>query len=124
MNSMDKAERREKRRRIGHIIAGFALLIHAYDHYEKGEGPWVYLIAGIVFLSIALFHHTLSKKFKWIDGVFYLIEAIALFYTAYGYFHHGKKALPFAYLAAGIGFVIASIIISRKKMRSAVQHGH
>ena len=119
---MDKAERKEKMRRIGHIIVGVVLLIHAYEHHEKGEAPWVHLVAGIVFLSIAIFHHPLSKKFKWIDGVFYLIEAIAIFYTAYGYFHHGKKALPFAYLAAGIGYVIGAILISRKKMRTAGVH--
>jgi hypothetical protein len=119
---MDKLERREKRRRIGHIIVGFVLLIHAYEHYEKGEAPWVHLIAGIVFLSIAVFHHPLSKRFKWIDGVFYLIEAIAIFYTAYGYFHHGKKALPVAYLAAGVGYMIAAIIVSKKKMRNVAVH--
>lgn len=119
---MDKLERREKVRRIGHYIAGVTLLLHAYGHYDKGENFWVHLIAGIVFLSIAVFHHSLSKKFKWIDGVFYLIEAIAIFYTAYEYFHHDKKALPYVYLVAGFGYVIGAVLISRKKMRGAAVH--
>jgi len=119
---MDKKERKEKLLRVGHIVAGVTLLLHAYEHHEKGDNFWVHLIAGIVFLSIAVFHHPLSKKIKWIDGAFYIIEAIAIFYTAYEYFHHGKKALAYTYLTSGIIYVIAAVLISRKKMRTAAAH--
>jgi TRAP-type uncharacterized transport system fused permease subunit len=113
---------KEKRQRLGHILAGIIILIHAYEHYEKGESITFHLIAGIVFLLVAFFHHPLSKRAKWVDGLFYFIEALVFFYTSYEYFHHGKKALPFAYLLAGIGYVVATVLISRKKMRMVEEH--
>lgn len=71
---------------------------------------------------MALFHKQLVQKIKWGDGLFYLIEAGVLFIIAYDYWNHGKKALPLAYLGAAMGYVIASILISRKSMKAKDAH--
>jgi hypothetical protein len=110
------------RRKIGHIVAGFIILVHAYERHDKGESIAFHLTAGILFLLVAFLHHPLSKKFKWIDGTFYLIEAVVFFFTAYEYFHHGKKALPYAHLIAGIGYLVAAVLVSRKRMRMSNTH--
>jgi hypothetical protein len=94
---------KEKARRVAHIAAGFVILIHAYEKYESGHGPYLFFtIFGIIFLSVAFFHHQLAKKFPWIDAVFFIIEAILSLIVAYEYFHVGKKALPFTYLLLSI----------------------
>ena len=52
-----KSETKEK---IGHIIAGVIILVHAYEKFDLHESSYIFfLIAGIIFLSIAVFHHRL-----------------------------------------------------------------
>jgi hypothetical protein len=90
---------KEKARRVAHISAGFVILLHAYEKYESGHGPYLFFaIFGIIFMTVAFFHHQLSKKIPWIDAVFFIIEGVLSLIVAYEYFHVGKKALPFTYL--------------------------
>jgi hypothetical protein len=115
-------DRKEKFRKLGHILAGIIILLHAYERFVKGESIALHLVAGIIFLLIAFLHHPLSKRFRWIDGIFYFIEAVVLFYTSYEYFHHGKKLLHFAYAFAGLGYLVATFIVTRKKMNTPAHH--
>src|SRR3982751_73178 len=90
---------REKRKRIAHIAAAFVILIHAYGHYEENHASYIFfVIAGLVFLTIALLHPLIEKKAPWVDGVFFVIEGILSLIVCYDFFHMGKKALPFVYL--------------------------
>jgi hypothetical membrane protein len=109
-------EKKEKIRKAAHILAGFLILFHSYERYETGHKTYIYfLIAGLIFLSIAIFHHTLKTKYPWIDNCFYFIEAILSLIIAYDYFHLGKKGLPFAYLFAGLLQLSAIYFLSKKK---------
>lgn len=115
--------RSEKTKKIAHILAGTIILVHGYEKMEKGESSyWLFYLAGIIFLLMALFHKQLVQKIKWGDGLFYLIEAVVLFIIAYDYWHHGKKALPLTYLGAATGYIISSILISRKRMKAKDVH--
>lgn len=97
------ANNKGKKARIAHIIAGLVILIHAYERFDAGHGPyWLFALAGFVFIFLAIFHHSLAHKFPWIDGVFFLIEGALSLVIAYEYFHVGKKALPIVYAATGI----------------------
>jgi hypothetical protein len=90
---------KEKIKRVAHISAGLVILIHAYEKYESGHGSyWFFTIFGILFLSVAFFHHLLAQKYPWVDAVFLIIEAILSLIVAYEFFHVGKKALPFVFL--------------------------
>ncbi len=116
-------KRSEKSKKIAHILAGVVILLHGYEKMEKSESSyWFFYLSGIVFILMALFHKQLVQKIKWADGLFYIIEAMVLFIIAYDYWHHGKKALPFAYLIAAIGYVIVSIIVSGKSMKVTDSH--
>ncbi len=107
---------REKRQKFAHILAGGVILIHAYEKFVSGHDSYVFFaLFGILFMSIAVFHHKLQKRFPWIDGVFFIIEGILSFIVAYDYFHMGKKALPFCYLAVGIGQMVVGIYKSFKR---------
>lgn len=116
-------KRREKAKKIAHILAAVIMLIHGYEKWEKGESSYrFFFFFGILFLILVFFHKSLTQKIKWGDGIFHGIEAIILFIIAYDYFHHGKMALPLTYTVAGIGYVIAAIVISRKGMKERHPH--
>lgn len=100
---------REKRKKIAHICAGAVILIHSYEKYESGHESYkLFALAGVVFMSIAVFHSVIEKKAPWVDGVFFVIEGILSLVIAADFFHMGKKALPVAYFFLGIfQFVMA-----------------
>ncbi len=107
--------KKEKIQKAAHLFAGLLILFHSYEKYESGHASYIYfLIAGIVFINLAVFHHILKAKYRWIDSCFYLIEAILSVIIAFEYFHLGKKGLPFAYLLAAI-FQVAAIYFLGKR---------
>lgn len=105
----------EKKKKIAHIVAGMVILVHSFEKYESGHGSWLFFaIAGIVFISIAVLHHTIEQKAPWIDGIFFAIEGLLSLAIAYDYFHMGKKGLPLTYLAAGIIQLAVALVLSKK----------
>ena len=94
---------KEKLKKIPHFISGVIILLHSLERFESNHKTYiVFLVAGIIFLSIAIFHKYFSKKFPLIDIIFYCIEGLLSFIIAYEYFKAEKKGLPIAYLIAGI----------------------
>jgi hypothetical protein len=109
-------EKRNNLKKFAHIFAGLVILIHSYERYESGHGSYLFFAcAGIVFLTVALFHHKLQHKYPGIDNVFFLIEGLLSFIVAYEYFHIGKKIIPFMYIFAGL-LQILSIYFFTKKL--------
>lgn len=114
----------EKKKNIAHIVAGIVILVHSFEKYESGHGSWLFFaIAGIVFISIALLHHTIERKAPWIDGIFFAIEGLLSLSIAYDYFHMGKKGLPLTYLAAGITQLTVAFMLAVKGMNRHKQAG-
>jgi len=106
---------KEKLQRGGHILAGFIILIHAYEKYEHHASSYIYfLILGLVFLFIALIHKKLTRFHHYVDSTFLIIEAIAIGIIAVDFFEEGKKALPLCYVFAAILYVAAACIKYRK----------
>lgn len=108
--------RNEKRRRIPHIISGIIIILHAYERYEEGHNNFfIFLIAGLIFLSVAIFHHSLVHKFPNIDFVFYAIEGLLAFIVAYEFIDKGEKLIPALYIVAGLLHLIVIIYLFYKK---------
>ena len=113
---------REKRKSIAHIVAGFVILIHAYEKYESGHESYkLFTLAGVIFLAVAILHPVIEKKAPWVDGVFFIIEGLLSFVVAADFFHMGKKALPYTYLALG---VFQFIMAFRKSKKGIEHHKH
>jgi hypothetical protein len=94
---------KEKRKRVAHIVAAATILLHAYENYETGHHSYIlFSVAGFIVLALAIFHPVIEKKFPWIDGVFFVIEAILSLVVAIDMFNMGKKRLPITYLALAI----------------------
>src|ERR1700712_612959 len=105
----------EKKEKLAHILAGLLILVHAYEKFELQEDSYIiFLIAGIVFLSIALLHHKLVRRFPYADGVFFVIEAILYAVIAADYFHQGKKGLPWCYAFASLAYIVTAIVKGKK----------
>ncbi|MEO7801190.1 MAG: hypothetical protein ABIR81_04285 [Ginsengibacter sp.] len=99
------------------------ILIHAWEKYALYESSYVFfVIAGVVFLLVALLHHRIAKLFSFVDGVFYVTEAAVYMIIAIDYFHLGKKALPWAYVLATIGYLVAAVIKGKKGSREHRRH--
>ena len=110
---------RQKRKRFAHIGAALVILIHAYEKYDSGHGSYQFFtIAGLVFLTIAIFHTQLERKAPWVDGVFFVIEGILSMIVAYEHFHVGKKALPLTYLLLSLFQFFMAFRLGRKGIRA------
>lgn len=115
MDATTRELRREKRRRVAHIISGFVILVHAYEKYESGHSSYLFFApAGLVFLLIALFHPVIEKKLPWVDGLFFIIEGSLSVIVAWEFFHAGKKALPWCYVALALFQFFMAFRKSRK----------
>ncbi|MCC6866899.1 MAG: hypothetical protein IT280_12165 [Ignavibacteria bacterium] len=111
---------RDKRKRFAHIGAGVVILIHSYEKYESGHDSYkLFALAGLVFLSIALFHPIIERKIPWVDGVFFFIEGILSIIVAIDFFHLGKKALPITYILLGL---FQFFMAFRKSKKGIEQH--
>lgn len=110
---------REKRRRFAHIGAGIVILIHSYEKYEGGHDTYkLFLFAGLIFLSIAIFHPVIEKKIPWVNGLFFFIEGILSIVVALDYFHLGKKALPTTYIILGL----FQFFMAFRKSKKGIEH--
>lgn len=106
---------KEKFKKLGHIIAAFIIFVHAYEKYDLHEPSWIFfLLAGVLFLSVALLHHRLVHAFPYIDGVFFVIEAVIYAVIAAEYFELAKKLLPWFYVLASAGYLVAAFVKGRK----------
>jgi hypothetical protein len=107
---------KSKLKKIAHFISGTVILLHGYERWETGHSTYpIFITAGIVFLLVALFHHKLLLRFRWIDGVFFMIESSLSFVISFEYFHAGKKALPILWLVAGLLQMAMSIVYSSRR---------
>ncbi|MBK9196068.1 MAG: hypothetical protein IPO17_14060 [Flavobacteriales bacterium] len=120
MDPAEKAKRKARLKRFGHFFSGLLIVLHAYERYEHGHATWsLFAAAGILFLLVAAFHTQLVRKWPWVDGTFFAIEA-ALSLTVMGEFIlAGKKGLPFMYLLAALFQVFAAVMAVRKGGRAA-----
>ena len=107
--------RKHRLKRMAHLFSGLLILLHAYERFAHGHATWwVFVLAGTVFLSVALLHDRLAKRWPHVDMVFFVIEAMLSFTIMGEYFHAGKRGLPYMYLVAGIGQLVAAVVNRRK----------
>ena len=116
MGNVMNVERKQRLRRFAHLFSGFLILINGLNHYDGGLDMWpAFMVAGSMFILLAVFHVPLSRRWPGIDGVFFLIEALVSFLIMIEFFTAGKRGLPYMYLIAGIAQVCAAWITARKR---------
>jgi hypothetical protein len=109
------ASRNHRLKRMTHLFGGLIILMHAYDRLEHGHATWwVFVLAGGVFLSVALLHAMLVKRWPYVDIVFFVIEAMLSFVVMGECFHAGKRGLPYMYMAAGVLQLVGAVVHWRR----------
>lgn len=119
IGSVMNIERKQRLSRFAHLFSGFLILINGLNRSDGGLGMWpAFMVAGSVFILIAVFHAPLSRKWRGIDGVFFLIEAVMSFLIMIEFFNAGKRGLPYMYLIAGSAQVCAAWITARTRKQA------
>lgn len=110
----------EKLKRVPHFFSAAIILLHALERFESGHHAYlIFLLCGIIFFSLAVFHHRIAHRMPRIDIAFYSIESLLCFIIAAEYFSAGKKRLPFVYLIAGLLQLVAVFVFVRKSRKKA-----
>jgi hypothetical protein len=107
---MDQA-RKHRLQRMAHLFSGLLILFHGYERLAHGHTTgWVFALAGLIFLSVAVFHDRLRRRWPQVDMIFFVIEATLSFVIMGEYMLAGKRGLPVMYLIAGIAQLVAAVI--------------
>lgn len=113
------ASRKEKLKKLPHIMAGVLILLHAFERWDSGHTTyWFFLISGIVFLSVALLHHRLLARFPFVDTLFFVIEGMLSLIIAWEYHEAGKHAIPYMYVLAALLQLTAVFVFYKRKKRA------
>lgn len=113
-------EKREKIKRAAHILAAMVILLHAFHKHEEHHSTYIwFLIFGLLFLGLAIFHHTLKSKYPWIDTLFFGIEGVLSLIISLENFDANKIALGSTYLFAA-SLQLVSIWIFSKRLKKSL----
>ncbi len=98
--------RSERMQRLAHVLAASVILLHGYGDLEHGHSMgWVYIAIGAAALSLGLAHHRLKARFRHVDAIFHLIEALMAVLIGISYFKAGKTYLPWVSFAAALPYL-------------------
>jgi hypothetical protein len=114
----------EKRNKFSHIVAAAVILLHGYEKIDTSHigSAIFFLIAGTVFLMIAVFHHKLVNHFRSVDAIFWFIEAILAVIVSIDFFNDHKHYIQYAYILVAAGYFTKSFILFRKAPEHKVEH--
>jgi 4-hydroxybenzoate polyprenyltransferase len=82
-------------KQFAHLIAGLLILAHGFEAFEKRDTKLsiIFLAFALLILIIAGIHLWLEKQIKKIGAAFFMLEAFALYYSAWQYKVGGNKLM-------------------------------
>jgi len=112
-NMHDRAEK------MMHFIASFLAIFHAIDHYELGQGYFLfYFIIGLVTLNLMLFQKNLFKFYQKTAAVIYLMEGVLILLIAFEKLNSLDDLFPYIYMMISLFYFIFGYFIFTKKVNS------
>lgn len=113
------AHSKNRLRRAAHVLSGAIILLHGYERLDHGHATgWVFVVAGMAFLSVAFFHKRLARRWPKVDMLFFIIESCLSFIVMGELFHAGKRWLPYMYVLAGSMQLVAAVMVARRGPRA------
>lgn len=101
---------------LAHAVTGLALALKGYakltDHHAVIGS--IILISGLTIMGYVLYDSRQQKHNKLLGTGIHFLEGLALLFTSWVYFEEGKTYLPYATLAAAIGFFATVPLLYRK----------
>jgi hypothetical protein len=103
--------KKEKITKAGHLLAGFIILLHGHERVEAHHtsAGILFIFAGLVFISVAIFHHRLVKYIRSADAIFALIEGVLSAIIAMEFIAAGKHYIQYMYVFAALMYLSLSI---------------
>lgn len=82
-------------KQFAHLIAGLLILVHGFQAFENRNAKLsiIFLVLALLIIIIAGIHLWLEKQIKKIGAVFFMLEALALYYSAWQYKVDGNKLM-------------------------------
>ncbi|RYZ94759.1 MAG: hypothetical protein EOP47_27190 [Sphingobacteriaceae bacterium] len=104
--------KKERLNKIAHILAGGIILLHGVEKFEDGHkaSALFFLIAGVAFLAVAIFHHRLVRYIKSADLIFSVIEGLLAIIVAVDFIHQGKNYIQYMYFFAAAAYFVRAVI--------------
>lgn len=105
--------KKDKLLQLFHLIAGLIILSHGFELFEDADtsSTSIYLSLGASFLLIAGLHKWLNKSFQQADVAFFLIESVALAYSAWHYYEIENVILPYLLGFAALVYLIIALYV-------------
>jgi len=113
-----KRKKSEKWNKFSHLLAAFIPLVHGYEKLEEEHttSGVLFIACGLIFLSVALFHHKLHQKIRSVDAIFAFLEGLIALILVGDYWGN-KHYLQFAYLLVAAIYITRSIVLFVKSPR-------
>ena len=101
------------------VIAGFLLLLHGFQAFERNEEKTAILFVFIsfIFFAIAGSRKWLLVCFKRTDAWFYLAQAAALFYSGYKYKVESNKYFLIVSVLLAVVYLLYSLKLFRDRRK-------
>jgi len=104
-------KRKEKLTKLTHFLAAFILLIHGYEKIEEHpKSASLFILCGLIFLGVAVFHARLHKKIRSVDAIFALLEGIAALTLAAEYWQN-KHYIQYIYVFVALIYITRSVLL-------------
>ncbi|MEO6149921.1 MAG: hypothetical protein ABIN95_08505 [Mucilaginibacter sp.] len=116
------AAKKEKLNKIAHLLAGGIILLHGVEKLDSNHtvSALFFLIAGAVFLAVAIFHHKLVTRIRSADTIFSVIEGLLAVIVAIEFIQAHKQYIQYMYLFAAAAYFVQAVIA----YRAPVKHHH
>lgn len=117
---------KHKLRTLAHAVTGLALALKGYakltDHHAVIGS--IILISGLTIIGYVLYDSRQQKHNRLLGTGIHFLEGLALLFTSWVYFEEGKTYLPYATLAAAIGFFVTVPVLYRKNRGMNKKRSH
>jgi len=104
---------------LGHVLAGVVILLKSsiVGEHHPALGR-VFLVLGIVFILVALFHHKIEEKLPLVaERCLFVLESLALGIVAFEMTAEHKQYLQYAYGFASLVYLVLAAALPRIRQR-------
>lgn len=113
--------RNEFAKQLISVIAGFLLLLHGFQAFERDEQTIsiVFVILAFILFIVAGSRKWLLVRYKRTEAWFYFVQAVALFYSGYQYIVEGRRIYVIVSMLLASIYLLYSLklFIARRKRR-------
>ncbi len=111
--------KKEKVKQFIHLFAGFILLVHGFQAFEREDLVIAFIFVGfsIVTMVVASLQLWLEEKIRKADAFFFMLEGLVIYYSAWNYWIEKGKWMAVITAALATFYVFYSLYLFRSKKK-------